>query len=162
MQAPPGAPACPSHRLLTARRPARPTAGGTLKPREVQALRRTIRDLLTFVPFTIILIVPLTPIVSGQRGGRKGRRGRSAGAAAAAGGQCCTKPGPCDGCTSLCVPLLGAPPHLPTISYPIQPPPPHPHPPLQGHVLIFGFIQRYFPGLFPSQFTGRRQELMIK
>ena len=68
-------------------------AGGTLKPREVQALRRTVRDLLTFVPFTIILIIPLTPV---------------------------------------------------------------------GHVLIFGFIQRYFPGLFPSQFTGRRQELMMK
>lgn len=33
---------------------------------------------------------------------------------------------------------------------------------VQGHVLIFGFIQRYFPGLFPSQFTGRRQELMNK
>ncbi len=33
---------------------------------------------------------------------------------------------------------------------------------MQGHVLIFGFIQRYFPGLFPSQFTGRRQDLMMK
>jgi hypothetical protein len=40
------------------------SAGGTLKPREVQALRRTVRDLLAFVPFTIILIVPLTPVVS--------------------------------------------------------------------------------------------------
>jgi hypothetical protein len=29
----------------------------------VQALRRTVRDLLAFVPFTIILIVPLTPVV---------------------------------------------------------------------------------------------------
>ena len=38
-------------------------AGGTLKPREVQALRRTVRDLLAFVPFTIILIIPLTPVV---------------------------------------------------------------------------------------------------
>lgn len=38
-------------------------------------------------------------------------------------------------------------------------PPPHP---LQGHVLIFGFIQRYFPGFFPSQFSSRRQELMMK
>uniref|UniRef100_A0A1D1ZV50 Letm1 RBD domain-containing protein n=1 Tax=Auxenochlorella protothecoides TaxID=3075 RepID=A0A1D1ZV50_AUXPR len=71
----------------------RAAAGGTLKPREVQALRRTFRDVLTFIPFTIILILPLTPV---------------------------------------------------------------------GHVLIFGFIQRYFPGLFPSQFTSRRQELMSK
>ncbi|KAL4443418.1 hypothetical protein ABPG75_011155 [Micractinium tetrahymenae] len=71
----------------------RAVRGGTLKPREVQALRRTVRDLLTFIPFTIILIIPLTPV---------------------------------------------------------------------GHVLIFGFIQRYFPGLFPSQFTGRRQDLMTK
>lgn len=71
----------------------RAVRGGTLKPREVQALRRTIKDLLAFIPFTIILIVPLTPI---------------------------------------------------------------------GHVLIFGFIQKYFPGLFPSQFTGRRQDLMAK
>lgn len=31
-----------------------------------------------------------------------------------------------------------------------------------GHVLIFGFIQRYFPNLFPSQFTERRQALMSK
>lgn len=43
-------------------------AGGTLKPREVQALRRTVKDLLTFVPFTIILIVPLTPVVRRWRG----------------------------------------------------------------------------------------------
>lgn len=67
--------------------------GGTLKPREVAALRRTAKDLLTFIPFIIILILPLTPV---------------------------------------------------------------------GHVLIFGFIQRYFPGFFPSQFTSRRQDLMIK
>jgi LETM1-like protein len=67
--------------------------GGTLKPREVAALRRTARDLLTFIPFAIILILPLTPV---------------------------------------------------------------------GHVLIFGFIQRYFPGFFPSQFTNRRQDLMVK
>ena len=67
--------------------------GGTLKPREVAALRRTARDVLTFIPFAIILILPLTPV---------------------------------------------------------------------GHVLIFGFIQRYFPGFFPSQFTSRRQDLMLK
>lgn len=68
-------------------------AGQTLKPREVQALRRTARDLLTFVPFAIILIAPLTPV---------------------------------------------------------------------GHVLIFSFIQKYFPGFFPSQFTARRQTLMTR
>jgi len=71
----------------------RAVRGGTLKPREVQALRRTARDMLTFIPFTIILILPLTPV---------------------------------------------------------------------GHVLVFGFLQRYFPGFFPSQFTNRRQELMLK
>lgn len=60
---------------------------------QVAALRRTARDLLTFIPFTVILIAPLTPV---------------------------------------------------------------------GHVLIFSFLQRYFPGFFPSQFTGRRQELMIR
>jgi LETM1-like protein len=31
-----------------------------------------------------------------------------------------------------------------------------------GHVLVFGFLQRYFPGFFPSQFTSRRQAQMIK
>lgn len=31
-----------------------------------------------------------------------------------------------------------------------------------GHVLVFSFIQRYFPGLFPSQFTERRQSLLRK
>lgn len=29
-----------------------------------------------------------------------------------------------------------------------------------GHVLVFGFIQRYFPEIFPSQFTNRRQDIM--
>jgi hypothetical protein len=62
-------------------------------PRQVTALRRTARDLLTFIPFIIILIVPITPL---------------------------------------------------------------------GHVLVFGFIQRYFPGFFPSQFTNRRQEIMAR
>lgn len=60
---------------------------------QVQALRRTARDLLTFIPFAIILIAPLTPV---------------------------------------------------------------------GHVLIFSFLQKYFPGFFPSQFTSRRQELMTR
>ncbi|KAL6761963.1 hypothetical protein V8C86DRAFT_2526853 [Haematococcus lacustris] len=68
-------------------------SGGTLKPREVSALRRTARDLLTFIPFTIILIIPLTPL---------------------------------------------------------------------GHVLVFGFIQTYFPSFFPSCFTNQRQDLMIR
>jgi hypothetical protein len=83
-------------RSLTAPPPARLPAccaGNTLKTREVTALRRTARDILTFIPFTIILIVPLTPL---------------------------------------------------------------------GHVLIFGFIQRYFPGFFPTQFTKQRQEIMMR
>eukprot|EP00877_Chromochloris_zofingiensis_P001136 jgi/Chrzof1/11022/Cz05g20210.t1 len=67
--------------------------GGTLKPREVAAIRRTLRDLLTFIPFIIILIIPLSPL---------------------------------------------------------------------GHVLVFGFIQRYFPGFFPTQFTSKRQEIMMR
>ncbi|KAK9908964.1 hypothetical protein WJX75_005261 [Coccomyxa subellipsoidea] len=68
-------------------------AGASLKPREVMALRRTARDVLTFIPFAVILIAPLTPV---------------------------------------------------------------------GHVLIFSFLQKYFPGFFPSQFTNRRQELMTR
>ena len=71
----------------------RAAAGASLKPREVAALRRTARDVATFVPFAAILIAPLTPV---------------------------------------------------------------------GHVLVFGFLQRYFPGFFPSQFTSRRQELMMR
>ena len=67
--------------------------GGTLKRREVVGLKRTVLDVVTIVPFAVILIAPLTPV---------------------------------------------------------------------GHVLIFGFIQRYFPNLFPSQFTERRQALMSK
>ena len=72
---------------------ARALLGTTLRPREVQTLRRTFLDVFTFIPFMIILITPITPV---------------------------------------------------------------------GHVLVFGFIQRYFPQLFPSQFTTRRQELMTK
>ncbi len=60
---------------------------------QVMALRRTARDVLTFIPFAVILIAPLTPV---------------------------------------------------------------------GHVLIFSFLQKYFPGFFPSQFTTRRQELMTR
>jgi hypothetical protein len=40
----------------------RALVGGTLQPREVETLRRTARDLLTFVPFIIILILPITPV----------------------------------------------------------------------------------------------------
>ncbi|GBG65146.1 hypothetical protein CBR_g49508 [Chara braunii] len=65
--------------------------GTTLKPREVITLRRTARDILTLIPFTIILIAPLSPI---------------------------------------------------------------------GHVLVFSFLQRYFPGFFPSSFTNKRQDVM--
>ena len=36
--------------------------GYTLKPREVRTLRRTFKDVLTFIPFIIILIIPLTPV----------------------------------------------------------------------------------------------------
>eukprot|EP00798_Chlamydomonas_sp_ICE-L_P020032 gene20032-26750_t len=71
----------------------RAALGGTLKQREVAALRRTAKDVVLFVPFVIILIIPLTPL---------------------------------------------------------------------GHVLIFGFIQTYFPSLFPSCFTVQRQEIMTK
>lgn len=54
-------------------------------------MRRTGRDLLTLVPFTLILILPLTPV---------------------------------------------------------------------GHVLVFSFIQRYFPDFFPSTFSEKRQQRM--
>jgi len=40
----------------------RAALGGTLKPREVSSLRRTARDVLTFIPFTIILIIPISPL----------------------------------------------------------------------------------------------------
>jgi hypothetical protein len=56
-------------------------------------LKRTARDLLAFIPFTIILIIPITPL---------------------------------------------------------------------GHVLVFGFIQQYFPQFFPSCFTSKRQEIMVR
>jgi len=65
--------------------------GNSLKSREVLALRRTSRDLLTFPLFAAILIAPISPV---------------------------------------------------------------------GHVLVFSFMQQYFPGLFPSQFSSRRQELL--
>lgn len=68
---------------------------GTVPPHggraAAQALRRTFADVLSFVPFTVILVVPLTPL---------------------------------------------------------------------GHVLVFGFIQRYFPSFFPSQFNARRQAML--
>lgn len=36
--------------------------GYTLKPREVTTLRRTFKDVITFIPFVIILIIPLSPV----------------------------------------------------------------------------------------------------
>lgn len=36
--------------------------GYTLKPREVRTLRRTFKDLLSFIPFVIILLIPLSPV----------------------------------------------------------------------------------------------------
>ena len=41
---------------------AKAITGVVLKPREVRTLRRTFKDIVTFVPFLIILIIPLTPI----------------------------------------------------------------------------------------------------
>jgi len=64
--------------------------GSTLKPREVNTMRRTGKDILTLVPFTIILIIPLSPV---------------------------------------------------------------------GHVLVFSFIQRFFPDFFPSCYTEKRLNL---
>lgn len=69
----------------------RAAQGVTLKPREVRFIRRTFKDVITFIPVVIILIIPLTPV---------------------------------------------------------------------GHVLIFGAIQRFFPGFFPSCFTEQRQNLL--
>ena len=40
----------------------RAAQGYTLKPREVRTLRRTFKDMLTLIPFTIILIIPMTPV----------------------------------------------------------------------------------------------------
>mmetsp|Transcript_21237 Transcript_21237/g.43613 ORF Transcript_21237/g.43613 Transcript_21237/m.43613 type:complete len:724 (+) Transcript_21237:279-2450(+) len=36
--------------------------GYTLKPREVRTLRRTFKDMITFIPVVIILLIPLSPI----------------------------------------------------------------------------------------------------
>jgi hypothetical protein len=57
----------------------------------VKLLRRIAKDMLTIVPFVVILIIPLTPL---------------------------------------------------------------------GHVLVFSFIQRFFPDFYPSQFTESRQNIM--
>jgi hypothetical protein len=65
--------------------------GYTLRPREVKLLARICKDLLTVIPFIVILIIPLTPL---------------------------------------------------------------------GHVLVFSFIQRFFPEFYPSQFTESRQDIM--
>ena len=57
----------------------------------MKLLRRILKDLVTLVPFVVILIIPLSPL---------------------------------------------------------------------GHVLVFSFIQRFFPDFFPSQFTESRQNIM--
>lgn len=36
--------------------------GYTLKPREVRTLRRTFKDIITFIPVVVILIIPLSPV----------------------------------------------------------------------------------------------------
>jgi LETM1-like protein len=41
---------------------AKAISGSTLKPREVNTVRRTGKDLLTLVPFTVILLIPLSPV----------------------------------------------------------------------------------------------------
>lgn len=64
---------------------------GYRKEAGVQALRRTVKDMFTFIPFIVILVIPMTPL---------------------------------------------------------------------GHVLVFGFIQRYFPDFFPSQFNTERQDMV--
>lgn len=40
----------------------RAAQGVTLKPREVRTIRRTFKDVITFIPVVIILIIPLSPI----------------------------------------------------------------------------------------------------
>eukprot|EP00546_Thalassionema_frauenfeldii_P012625 CAMPEP_0178910176 /NCGR_PEP_ID=MMETSP0786-20121207/8948_1 /TAXON_ID=186022 /ORGANISM="Thalassionema frauenfeldii, Strain CCMP 1798" /LENGTH=582 /DNA_ID=CAMNT_0020582391 /DNA_START=221 /DNA_END=1969 /DNA_ORIENTATION=+ len=40
----------------------RAAGGYTLKPREVRNLRRTFKDLITFIPFAIIFLIPLSPV----------------------------------------------------------------------------------------------------
>ena len=41
---------------------ARAAQGYTLKPREVRTIRRTFKDIITFIPVIIILIIPLSPV----------------------------------------------------------------------------------------------------
>lgn len=40
----------------------RAAQGVTLKPREVRVIRRNFKDIVTFIPFVIILLIPLSPI----------------------------------------------------------------------------------------------------
>jgi len=40
----------------------RAAQGYTLKPREVRTLRRTFKDIITFIPVVIILLIPLSPV----------------------------------------------------------------------------------------------------
>jgi hypothetical protein len=65
--------------------------GHTLTQREVRAVRRTAKDVVMLVPFTVLLLIPLSPL---------------------------------------------------------------------GHVMVFGFLQRVWPGFFPSAFTDGRQGML--
>jgi hypothetical protein len=69
----------------------RAARGHTLTQREARAVRRTAKDVVMLVPFTVLLLVPLSPL---------------------------------------------------------------------GHVLVFGFLQRVWPGFFPSAFTDGRQGML--
>jgi len=40
----------------------RAAQGVTLKPREVRTIRRTFKDVITFIPVIIILLIPLSPV----------------------------------------------------------------------------------------------------
>lgn len=52
------------------------------------------------------------------------------------------------------------------VSFPAPSPPPRSPKPVAcddtsvGHVLVFSFIQRFFPNFFPSTYTDRRQNLL--
>ncbi|CAI6009510.1 unnamed protein product, partial [Closterium sp. NIES-65] len=117
--------------------------GTTLKAREVrpgaisEGLRGanpapTATDLLVVIPFAIILIAPITPPM----------------------------PSPLSPIAHqvqtlrrTATDLLVVIPFAIILIAPITP---------VGHVAVFGFLQRYFPGFFPSAFSSRRQEVMVR
>lgn len=70
---------------------ARAARGHTLTQREARAVRRTAKDAVMLVPFTVLLLLPLSPL---------------------------------------------------------------------GHVLVFSFLQRVWPGFFPTAFTDSRQGML--